>query len=55
MFTATCFNSKESSSGYVRTIYVYKITVHILGSHLVNVYGSNIAWKMTPSSRKMSL
>ena len=34
MFTVTCFDSKESSSGYVRTIYVYKVTVRILGSLL---------------------
>jgi len=32
VFTATCFDSKESSSGSVRTIYVYKVTVRILGS-----------------------
>ena len=32
MFTATCFDSKESSSGCVTTIYVYNETVHILGS-----------------------
>jgi len=29
MFTATCFDSKESSSGYVRTTYVYKVTVRM--------------------------
>jgi len=44
-FTATCFDSKED---YGRTIYVYKVTVRILGSqnahsYLVNIYGSNIA------------
>jgi len=32
MFTATCFDSRESYSGYVRTIYVYKVTVRILGT-----------------------
>ena len=32
MFTGTCYDTKESSSGYVRTIYVYKVAVRILGS-----------------------
>jgi len=35
MFTETCLDSNESSSGYVGTTYVY----------LVNIYGSNIACK----------
>ena len=32
MFTVTCFDLEESSSGYVRTTYVYKVTARILGS-----------------------
>jgi len=46
MFTVKCFDSKRSSSGYVRTIYVYKVNVRILQnahSYLLNMYGSNIA------------
>ena len=52
MFTATCFDSKESSSGYVRTTCVLQGNWAFwvpwdlrMPSYLVNIYGSNIAWR----------